>query len=133
MLCYIYNSSIDEVNWLWLLSIFVGLWIWVVPATMTDECTDGYLWSVFQTLTDNFTDGMHSSLCHTITDGINPSAYFKRETFFWRAISICKTISKYFFIFPTNIATNSGITDEKKVDGHILSVRTSINKLLTKS
>jgi hypothetical protein len=99
MLCYIYNSSIDGVNWLWLLSIFVGLWIWVVPATITDECTDGYLWSVFQTLTDNFTDGIHPSVCHTITDGINPSAYFKRETFFWRAISICKTISKCFFYF----------------------------------
>ena len=77
MLCYIYNISIDGVNWLWLLSIFAGLWIWVVPATMTDKCTDGYLRSVFQTLTDNFTDGMHPSVCHTITDGINPSVYFK--------------------------------------------------------
>jgi len=29
--CYvIYNISIDGVNWLWLLSIFAGLWIWVV-------------------------------------------------------------------------------------------------------
>jgi len=62
-----------------------------------DECTDGYLRSVFQTLTDNFTDGMYLSVCHTITDGINPSIYFKRETFFWRAISVCKTISKCFF------------------------------------
>jgi len=77
MLFYIYNISIDGVNWLWLLSIFAGLWIWVVPATMTDKCTDEYLRSVFQTLTDNFTDGMHPSVCHTITDGINPSVYFK--------------------------------------------------------
>jgi len=54
-----------------------------VPATMTDECTDGYLRSVFQTLTDNFTDGIYPSICHTITDGINPSVYFKHETFFF--------------------------------------------------
>jgi hypothetical protein len=27
----------------------------------------------------------------------NPSVYFKRETFFWRANSVCKTISKWFF------------------------------------
>jgi hypothetical protein len=33
-----------------------------VPATMTDECTDGYLRSVFQTLTDTFTDGMKPSV-----------------------------------------------------------------------
>jgi hypothetical protein len=31
--CYvIYNISIDEINWLWLLSIFAGLWIWVVSS-----------------------------------------------------------------------------------------------------
>jgi hypothetical protein len=53
-----------------------------VPATITNESTDGYLRSVFQTLTDKFTDGVHPSVCHTITDGINPSVYFKRETFF---------------------------------------------------
>ena len=54
-----------------------------VPATMTDECTDGYIRSVFQTLTNNFTNGMYPSVCHTITDRINPSVYFKRETFFF--------------------------------------------------
>jgi hypothetical protein len=29
----------------------------------------------------------------------NPSVYFKRETFFWHANSICKTIGKWFFCF----------------------------------
>ena len=70
-----------------------------VPTTITDEFTDGYLRSVFQTLTDKFTDGMNPSVCYTITDGINPSVYFKRESFFWRAISVCKTIGKCFFYF----------------------------------
>jgi len=68
-----------------------------VPATMTNKCTDGYLRSVFQTFTDNFTDGCNPSVCNTITDGINLSVYFKPETFFWRAISVCKTIGKCFF------------------------------------
>jgi hypothetical protein len=85
--------------------------------------------SVFQTLTDKFTDVMHLAICHTITDRINLSVYFKRETFFWRVISVCKTIDKCFFIFPTDIATDSGITDERKANGRIPSV----NKLLTKS
>jgi hypothetical protein len=70
-----------------------------VPTTMTDECIGGYLRSVFQTLTDKFTDGMYPSICHTITDGINPSVYFKQETFFLRAIFVCKTIGKCFFYF----------------------------------
>ena len=73
------------------------LWYCTAPATMTDECTYGYLWSVFQTFTDKFTDSLNSSLCHTITDGLNPLVYFKRETFFLRAISVCKTIGKIFF------------------------------------
>jgi len=98
-----------------------------VPATMTDEFTDGYLRSVFQTLTDKFTDGMHPLVCHTITDGINPSVYFKRETFFWRAISVCKTIGKCFFYFSDRYS------EERKADGRIPSVRTSVNKLSMKS
>ena len=99
---------------------------------MTDECTDGYLRSVFQRFTDNSTDGFHPSVCHTITDELNPSVYFKRETFFFlRAISIYKTIGKCFFIFPTDIATEYGITDERKADGRIPLVRTSGNKLPT--
>ena len=104
-----------------------------VPATMTDECTDRYLWSVFQTLTDNFIDGMYPSVCHTITDGINPLVYLKREIFFWRTIFVCKTIGKCFFVLPTNIVTNGGITDERKADGRILSMKKSVNKLPTNS
>jgi len=66
-----------------------------VLATMIDECTDGYLRLVFQTLTDNFTDGMYPSVCHTITDvGIFQAGNF----FFCRAISVCKTIGKCFFL-----------------------------------
>jgi hypothetical protein len=53
--------------------------------------------------------------------------------FFWRAISVCKTISKCFFILPTDIAIDAGITDEKKANGHILLVMTSLNKLPTNS
>ena len=100
---------------------------------MTVECTDGYLRSVFHTLTDNFTDGMYPSVCHTITDGLNPSVYFKQETFFLHAIFVCKTIGKFFFMLPTDIATDSGITDERKADGRIPSVKTSVNKLPTNS
>ena len=29
----------------------------------------------------------------------NPLVYFKRETFFWRANDVCKTIGKWFFCF----------------------------------
>jgi len=97
-----------------------------VPTTMTDEFTDGYLRSIFQTLIDNFTDGMNPSVCHTITDGINPLVYFKQETFFFSA--------QFLSVKPSaNIATDFGITDERKVDGCILSVRTSGNKLPMKA
>jgi len=105
-----------------------------VPAIMTDECTDGYLRLVFQTLTDNFTDGMYPSVCHTITNGINPSVYFKRETFFLaRNFSSVKPSANVFFVLPTDIAMDGGITDERKADGRIPSVRTSVNKLPTNS
>jgi hypothetical protein len=70
-----------------------------VPATMTDECTDGYLQSVFQTLTDNFTDGMYPSVCHNTTDRINPSVYFKRELFFCTQFSSVKPSANVFFCF----------------------------------
>jgi hypothetical protein len=90
---------------------------------MTDECTDGYLPSVFQTLTDKFTNGMYPSVCHTITDGINLSVYFKRETFFFGAqFPSVKPSANVFFILLTDIATDTGITDERKADGRILSV-----------
>jgi hypothetical protein len=34
---------------------------------------------------------------------------------------------------PTDIATDGGITDERKADGRIPSVKTSVNKLSTNS
>jgi hypothetical protein len=100
-----------------------------VLATMTNECTDGYLRLVFQTLTDNFTDGMYPSVCHTITDGINSSVYFKRKLFFCTQFSSVKPSANVFFMLLTDVATNGGITNERKADRRILSVRTSVNKL----
>jgi hypothetical protein len=54
---------------------------------------------------------------------------FQTRNFFLRAIFVWKTIGKCFFILPTNIAMDGGITDEQKADGRIPSVRTSVNKL----
>jgi len=71
----------------------------IVAATMTDECTNGYLRSVFQTLTENFTDGMYPSVCQTITDGINLSVYFKRETFFFARNFRLENHRQMFFYF----------------------------------
>jgi hypothetical protein len=48
--------------------------------------------------------------------------------FFWRARSVCKTVGKCFFVFPTDIPTEWGITDEGKAGGHIPSVMTSVKK-----
>jgi hypothetical protein len=104
-----------------------------VPATMTDEYTDGYLRSVFQTFTDNVTNGMNPLVCHTITDGINPLVYFKRETFFCEQFPLVKPSANVFFIFPTDIAMECGITNERKAERRIPSVMTSVNKSPTKS
>jgi hypothetical protein len=60
----------------------------------------------------------------------NPSLYFKREFFFWRPIFICKTIGNCFFFLLTNLAMESGITDEKKADSMFLSVKALVKKLL---
>jgi hypothetical protein len=90
-----------------------------VPATMTDECTDGYLRSIFQTFTDNFTDGFNPSVYHTITDGINPLVYFKREFFFFGTqFSFVKPSANVFFL-STDIVMEYGITDERKANGCI--------------
>ena len=105
-----------------------------MPATMTDEFTDGDLRSVFQTFIDNVTDGFKPSVCHTITDGQKSVGIFQAGNFFfWRAIFVCKTIGKLFFIFPIDIATEYGITNERKADRYIPSVMTSVNKLPMKS
>jgi hypothetical protein len=44
-----------------------------------------------------------------------------------------KPSANVFFVLPTDIATNGGITDEQKADGRILSVKKSVNKLSTNS
>jgi hypothetical protein len=38
----------------------------------------------------------------------NPSVYFKRETFFWCANSVCKTIDKWFFCFSDWYSDGTG-------------------------
>jgi len=69
----------------------------------------------------------------TITDGINPSIYFKREIFFFGAqFSSVKLLAIVFFL-PTNVATELGITDERKVDGRFPSGMSSVKKLPTNS
>jgi hypothetical protein len=103
-----------------------------VPATTTDEFIDGDLQSIFQTFTDNFTEGFKPSVCHTITDGLKSVGIFQEGNFFFGAqFPFVKPSANFFF--PTDIATKYGITDERKADGHFLSVMTSVNKLSTKS
>jgi len=105
-----------------------------VPATTTDEFTDGDLRSVFQTFTDNFTDGFKPSVCHTITDGLKFVGIFQAgNVFFGAQFPSVKPSANFFFIFPTDIATEYGITDERKADGRFPSVMTSVNKLPMKS
>ena len=59
----------------------------------------------------------------------NPSVYFKRESFFFGAqIPSVKPSAKGFFVFPTDIAMEWGITDEGKADGRNPSVMTSVKK-----
>jgi hypothetical protein len=59
----------------------------------------------------------------------NPSVYFKRESFFFGAqIPSIKPSANGFFVFPTDIATEWGITDEGKADGRNPSVMTSVKK-----
>jgi hypothetical protein len=59
----------------------------------------------------------------------NPSVYFKWESFFFGAqIPSVKPSANGFFVFPTDIATEWGITDEGKADGRNPSVMTSVKK-----
>ena len=54
-----------------------------VPATTTDEFTDGDLRSVFQTVTDNFTDGMNPSVCHNHRRDKSVGIFQVGNFFFW--------------------------------------------------
>jgi len=53
--------------------------------------------------------------------------------FFGAQFPSVKPSANVFFIFLTDIVTDSGITDERKANGRFPSVRTSVNKLSTKS
>jgi hypothetical protein len=55
------------------------------------------------------------------------------KLFFGAQIPSIKPSANGFFVFPTDIATEFGITDEGKADGHNPSVKMSINKLPTNS
>jgi uncharacterized protein YaiE (UPF0345 family) len=106
----------------------------IVAVVITDEFIDGYLQSVFQTLTDKFIDGTCSSVNHAITDGIKSIGIFQEGNFFFGTqISSVKPSANGFFVFLTDIAMEWGITDERKADGCISSVKTSVNKLPTNS
>jgi hypothetical protein len=48
--------------------------------------------------------------------------------FFGAQIPSVKPSANDFFVFPTNIAMEWGITDEGKADGPNPSVKTSVNK-----
>jgi hypothetical protein len=48
--------------------------------------------------------------------------------FFGAQIPSVKPSANGFFVFPTDIATEWGITNEKKADGRNPSVMTSVNK-----
>jgi hypothetical protein len=59
---------------------------------------------------------------------------FQAGNFFFGAqFSSVKPSANVFFVLPTDIAMDGGITDERKADGRIPSVRTSVNKLPTNS
>jgi len=98
-----------------------------VATALTDDFTDGYIRSV---CTDRFTNGFSPSVNYDITDGIKIRRYISsgNRFFFCAQISSVKPSANGFFVFPTDIATEWGITDERKGDGHNSSVRTSVNK-----
>jgi hypothetical protein len=97
-----------------------------VAATLTDEFTDGYIRSVSQTLIDKFTDGKYPSVTHDITDRIKIRRYISsRKLFFGAQIPSVKPSANDFFVFPTDIGTKWGITDERKADKRNPSVNKS--------
>jgi hypothetical protein len=58
----------------------------------------------------------------------NPSVYFKRETFFLLANSVCKTIGKWFFCFSDRYSDGMGNHRWRESRGLNPSVKTSVNK-----
>jgi hypothetical protein len=81
------------------------------------------------TFTDRFNDGYFPSVIVTSPTELKSVGIFQAGIFFfWRARSVCKTVGKCFFVFPTEIPTEWGITDEGKAGGRIPSVMTSVKK-----
>jgi hypothetical protein len=100
-----------------------------VATILTDKFTNGYIRSVSQTLTDKFTDGTYPSVNHDITDIIKIRRYISSgKLFFGAQILSVKPSANAFFIFLTDIATEWGITDERKANGRNPSMKTSVNK-----
>ena len=71
-----------------------------------------------------------SSVNHNITDGIKIRRYISSGNlfFFGTQIPSVKPSANGFFVLPTDIATERGITDEDKADGRNPSVMTSVKK-----
>jgi hypothetical protein len=69
------------------------------------------------------------------TNGIIPSVKFSREKKKLARFAFCKTVGGPsvfgFFLFPTELATEQGITDDQYFNGQISSVRLSVKILLT--
>jgi len=89
--------------------------------------------SVFRTLTDNFTEGYSPLAFDRELENIYWICHYHRRNqsvgifqagifFFWRTIFVCKTIGNCFF-FPTDLAMELGITDERKADERFSSVK----------
>ena len=91
-----------------------------VATTSTNEFTNGYIRSIFQTLTDKFTNG---SGRRYITDRFYSVSIQAGNFFFGAQIPFVKPSAHGFFVFPTDIATECGITDKRESDGRIPSVK----------
>jgi hypothetical protein len=66
---------------------------------------------------------------YNVTDGIKIRRYISsRNLFFDAHVLFVKPSVNGFFVFPTDILTEWGITDEGKADGCIPSVMMSVKK-----
>jgi hypothetical protein len=90
--------------------------------------TDIFGWYFIHSSTDLPTVSFRRSITISPTEYKSGGIFQAGIFFFWRANSVCKTIGKWFFVFPTDIATKGGITDERKADGRNPSVMTSVKK-----
>jgi hypothetical protein len=83
-----------------------------MPQSPTPSQTDKVRWH----FTENFKIFTGYAI---ITDGIYPSVYFQREFFFCvHFLSVKPSI----IFFPTNLATECGMTDERHAYRHLPSV-----------